>query len=383
MTTTNNLGLYLHIPFCVRKCSYCDFLSFGCSDSNILSEYVQALIREIRIISQSWRYREVDSIYIGGGTPSLLTEWDVAKLLDNLRDCFHVVKDAEITIEANPASLSDEKMDKYLWKGINRLSIGVQSFENYILDVLGRAHNKNDAFSSFQRAQRAGFQNINLDIMFGIPGQSMKMWKDTVRQCVFLKPAHISLYSLQIEENTEFYRMIYQEGRMEPIPEMIDREMYHTALNMIKGAGYDHYEISNASLPGYRSRHNMKYWSYDAYLGLGLGASSFVDGCRFKNHSRMKPYIDAIKRSMPPVDQSSVERYTEREEMGIFVFTGLRKSEGLSLQHFRDVFHKDFFDIYDAGIVKKYKGMLICAGDRLYLSEKGMDLSNRIMMEFV
>lgn len=383
MTTTNKLGLYLHIPFCVRKCRYCDFLSFSCNNSKILSEYAEALMREIRIRSADWHYREVDTVYIGGGTPSLLSEWDMGRILDCLRDNFNIMEDAEITVEANPATLSDEKMERYLRKGVNRLSIGVQSFDNHILGILGRIHNKNDAFYSFQRAKKAGFENINLDIMFGIPGQTMKMWKDTVRQCIFLRPTHISLYSLQIEEGTEFYKMIYEDGQLDPLPEITDREMYHAALKMMRTAGYEHYEISNGALPGCRSRHNMKYWSYAEYLGLGLGASSFVDGSRFKNCDKMHDYISAIKQNVAPVDAGSVENYTTREEMGIFVFTGLRKAEGISLDDFRKVFREDFFSVYDRSILNKYKGMLIFDGERLYLSERGMDISNTIMAEFI
>lgn len=383
MMTTNNLGLYLHIPFCVRKCKYCDFLSFGCDEKELISQYAQALIKEIKLKSQDWPYREVDSIFIGGGTPSLVSEWDMGKILDCIRDYFNVSKNAEITIEANPATLSDEKMERYLRKGINRLSIGVQSFDNNVLKTLGRIHNKNDAFYSFQRAKKLGFENINLDIMFGIPGQSMKTWKDTVRQCIFLQPAHISLYSLQIEEGTEFYKKIYEEGTMEPVAESVDREMYHSALKMLRTAGYDQYEISNACLPGYRSRHNMKYWSYNEYLGIGLGASSFADGSRFKNISTMYDYIEAIKASVLPIDAGSVEKYTMKEEMGIYVFTGLRKRDGISLEAFRKTFGKNFFDVFDEAVLKKYKGLLINAGDRLYLSERGIDVSNRIMMEFV
>lgn len=383
MTTTNKLGIYLHIPFCVRKCRYCDFLSFSCSDSKVLSEYAQALMKEIEIKSQNWPYREVDSIYIGGGTPSLLSEWDMGKILDCLRENFNVIKDAEITVEANPATLSDDKLERYLRKGVNRLSIGVQSFDNNILGILGRIHNKNDAFYSFQRAKKAGFENINLDLMFGIPGQTMKMWKDTVRQCIFLRPTHISLYSLQIEEGTEMYRMIYEKGQLEPLPEATDREMYHAALKMMKTAGYEHYEISNGALPGYISRHNMKYWSYGEYLGLGAGASSFVDGSRFKNCDKMYDYINAIKSNVAPIDAGSVENYTTREEMGIFVFTGLRKAEGISLLDFKKVFREDFFSVYDRSLLKRYKGLLILDEDRLYLSERGMDISNSIMTEFV
>lgn len=340
-------------------------------------------MREIRINADNWQYRKVDSIYIGGGTPSLLSEHDIGRILDCIRENFNVTDDAEITIEVNPATVSDEKLQKYLRKGINRLSIGVQSFENHVLHVLGRIHNKNDAFYCFQRAQKAGFKNINIDIMFGIPGQSMKMWKDTVRQAIFLRPSHISLYSLQVEEGTDMYRKIYIDGEFEPTAEEIDREMYHTALRMMKTAGYEHYEISNAALSGCRSRHNMKYWSYEEYLGLGLGASSFANGTRFKNCDRMYDYVQAIKNGVAPIDTGSIEKYSRREEMGIFVFTGLRKAEGISLEHFRRVFGSDFFEIYDISIVDKYRGKLILEGDRLFLSEKGMDISNRIMAEFI
>ncbi|MFQ8846126.1 MAG: coproporphyrinogen III oxidase, partial [Clostridia bacterium] len=187
---------------------------------------------------------------------------------------------------------------------------------------------------------------------------------------------------LQIEEGTEFYEL-YKDGKMEAVPEIQDREMYHQALAMMKEAGYKHYEISNAALPGFESRHNLKYWSYAEYLGLGLGASSFAGGSRFKNTSRMHEYLTAIREHVPPVDQESIENYSQREEMGIFVFTGLRKAEGFSLDHFHHVFRKDFFDVYDEDILKKYKGLLICADGRLYLSEHGMDVSNRIMAEFV
>lgn len=383
MTTTNNLGLYLHIPFCMRKCSYCDFLSFGCNDSKLLTEYAYALMEEIKIKSVDWRYRKVDSIFIGGGTPSLLSEWDIGKILDCIRDNFDVAEDAEITIEVNPATVSDEKLERYLRKGINRLSIGVQSFDNHVLNVLGRIHNKNDAFYCIQRAQKAGFKNINIDLMFGIPEQSMKMWKDTVRQAIFQRPTHISLYSLQVEEGTEMYSHIYETGRFEPVAEEIDREMYHTALRMMKSAGYEHYEISNGALPGYSSRHNMKYWSYEEYLGLGLGASSFADGNRFKNCEKMYDYIQAIKEHKAPVDAGSIERYSQREEMGIFAFTGLRKAEGVDLEHFRKIFGKDFFGVYDRSVLDKFRGLLVLDKDRLFLSEKGMDVSNRIMAEFI
>ncbi len=383
MTTTNNLGLYLHIPFCVRKCSYCDFLSFGCSDIKVLTEYAYALMEEIKIRASEHKDKEVDSIYIGGGTPSLLSEWDIGKVLDCIRDNFNVTDDAEITIEVNPATVNDEKLKRYLAKGINRLSIGVQSFDNHVLGVLGRIHDKNDAFYCYQRAKKLGFENINIDIMFGIPEQNMKMWKDTVRQAIFLRPAHISLYSLQVEEGTEMYRKIYQDGELEPLSEEADREMYHVALRMMATAGYEHYEISNGALPGYRSRHNTKYWSYDEYLGLGLGASSFTGGVRYKNCEKMYNYIQAIKAKVSPIDAGSVEKYSVKEEMGIFAFTGLRKSDGIDLKKFEEIFGMDFFDVYDIEIMDKYRGKLLFKDNRLFLSETGMDISNKIMAEFI
>ncbi len=382
MTRTSDFGIYIHIPFCVRKCRYCDFLSFRCEDDGILRGYTEALLKEMEIKSGDFRYRLADSVYIGGGTPSILSPWDMGRILDAVRENFNIREDAEITIEANPATLTDEKLERYLRKGANRLSIGVQSFDNKILELLGRIHNKNDALYTFQKAKKAGFGNINLDLMFGIPGQSMKTWKDTVRECVFLRPAHISLYSLQIEEGTELYDM-YRDGKLGEVNDYLDREMYHVALKVMKNAGYRHYEISNCALPGFDSRHNMRYWSYGDYIGLGPGAGSFAGGKRFENFRTMTKYIKALKEGVDPVDSENIKEYTKRDEMGIFVFTGLRKAEGISLEEFRDIFGEDFFVVYDERVLKKYKGLLILADGRLCLSERGMDVSNRIMTEFV
>lgn len=339
-------------------------------------------MQEIKIQAVNWPYREVNTIFFGGGTPSLLTGKDIQDIMDCLRENFNVSDDAEITIEANPNTLTDAKLEGYRTAGINRISIGIQSFDNTVLDFLGRIHNKNEALAAYQRARRAGFDNINIDLMFGIPGQTMKKWTDTVRQAIFLRPQHISLYSLSIEEGTPMYDML-RRNEFNPTPDYFDREMYHEALKMLRGAGYSHYEISNCALPGYEGKHNMKYWSYEEYLGLGLGASSFVGGKRYSNLSKMLEYINAIKVGLAPVDDGTIEDYSERDEMGIYVFTGLRKAEGLRLSEFRKIFGRDFFDIYDRSIVARNKGLLILDEDRLYLTEHGMDVSNRIMAEFV
>ena len=338
---------------------------------------------EMDIQSEKYRYKMVDSIFIGGGTPSLLSAEDTRAIMDGLQDNFYITRDAEITIESNPATLDEEKLESYLDMGINRLSIGVQSFENSVLSTLGRIHDKNEAFQAIQMAKKAGFENINIDIMFGIPGQTMKMWKDTVRQCIFLEPQHISLYSLQVEEGTELHRLIYEDETLQLPPEESDRQMYHEALQMLRAAGFNLYEISNAAKPGFESRHNLKYWSYEEYAGLGLGASSFTGGKRFRNYSKMMDYLKAIKEHCIPIDESSYENYTLRDEMGIYVFTGLRKAEGINLLDFYDTFQMDLFDIYDPEIIKKYKGCIELYQDRLYLTPQGMDISNKIMAEFV
>lgn len=381
--TSNTLGLYLHVPFCRKKCRYCDFLSFECSDDSLLTEYSRALIREIKLRYNEWPYRVVDSVYIGGGTPSLMSGADVADIMEEIRDDFLLAEDCEITIEANPATITEEKLEAYLASGINRISIGVQSFDNSILNMLGRIHDKNDAFNAIRMAKKAGFHNINADLMFGIPGQTMKKWRDTVRQCIFLEPEHISLYSLQLEEGTALHKMICEENILKEMSAEENREMYHDALLMMQTAGLQQYEISNAAKPGFESRHNLKYWSYMEYLGLGPGASSFVGGRRFKNCERIRDYLDFIKEGRPPVKPEDVEDYSRRDEMGIFIFTGLRKKSGFRISEFEESFSVDFFDIYDPEIIRQLRGLLVAEGDNIRLTDKGFDVSNKVMAAFV
>ncbi len=375
--------MYVHIPFCRQKCAYCDFLSFPCGNDRLLTEYSKALALEIRSRRADCEDYTVDSVFIGGGTPSLLPIDAFQRIMTELQHNFRIDPDAEITVEANPASLTKEKMEQYLESGVNRLSIGVQSFDNGILKILGRLHDKNQAFNMIQNARKAGFDNINIDLMFGIPTQTSKVWIDTLRQGIFLRPQHISLYSLQLEEGTEMYRRVYEDRTLTATPEIIDREMYHDAIALLRKSGYRHYEISNAALPGYEGKHNGKYWAYQEYLGIGLGASSFFKGSRFRNHERMSSYIKAIKENRVPVDEASVEHYTERDEMGIFVFTGLRRAEGVSLDAFRRQFGMDLFSVYDPAILRRHKGLINLYDDHLYLTEAGMDVSNTVMAEFV
>ena len=381
--TTNNLGLYIHIPFCRQKCKYCDFLSFPCTSEQVYGEYVTAVGLEMDMRREDCAGYETDSVFIGGGTPSLLSPEDLTRLMEKVRENFRVTDDAEITIEANPASLTRDKIAAYLAAGINRISIGIQSFDNQVLRRLGRLHDKNEAFQKIQMARKAGFDNISIDLMFGIPEQSNKTWLDSVRQGIFLGPQHISLYSLELEKGTPLYREVYEEKKFDPTPEIIDREMYHDAVELLKQAGYRHYEISNTARPGFESRHNLKYWSYQEYLGVGPGASSFFGGKRFRNYAKMNAYINAIKHRTVPMDAATIEHYSELEEMGIYVFTGLRKEEGISLTDFRQRFDVDLFSVYDPAILRRHKGMINLYDNRLYLTDAGRDVSNRIMAEFV
>ncbi len=381
--TTNKLGLYIHIPFCRQKCRYCDFLSFPCSSEKVYGEFITALCMEMQSRKEDCAAYEVDSVFIGGGTPSLLSADDIRRMMNAVRENFNLTEDAEITTESNPASLTREKLEVYRECGINRLSIGIQSFDNSTLKLLGRLHDKNEAFQAIQMARKAGFDNINIDLMFGIPEQSVKTWLDTVRQGIFLGPHHISLYSLQLEKGTPLYSDVVEKRTLTPTPEIIDREMYHKAISLLKQAGYNHYEISNTARDGKESRHNLKYWSYQEYLGLGPGASSFFGGKRFKNYDKMIRYIDAIKQKQVPLDEKSIEHYSERDEMGIFVFTGLRKAEGVSLKEFRERFEVDLFTVYDPAILRRHKGLINLYDDQLYLTDAGMDVSNTVMAEFV
>lgn len=367
------LGIYIHIPFCKRRCLYCGFFSQvppEIATKKLLDGYVQNLIGQI--MAKGDRYRKeyvVDSIFLGGGTPSMLSAEAVEALLGAVRESFVVTSDAEITMEANPDTLDRKKLKRCRAAGVNRLSMGVQSLDDNILCKLGRIHTAAEAVEKYHLAREAGFENINLDLMFAIPGQTMKQWMDTLAETVNLSPEHISFYSLQIEEDTPFYEA-YLNGTLEPMEESLDRAMYHDAIRFLKEHGYAHYEISNVAKPGKECRHNLKYWSFQDYLGLGDSASSFVDGIRWTEKPR--------------------EEYHENDfedNTGEYVFTGLRKTEGIRKSEFAQRFGKDFWEVY--GDRMKYlqeyfdRGLLLEEGDVLRLSEEGIDISNSIMAVFV
>ena len=280
-----SLGLYIHIPFCLQKCHYCDFYSEAGTASSLRAKYVDALCTEIQYFGDLLGHgaaeggRLVDTVFIGGGTPSILEVSQTVQIVSTIFDSFRVAEDAEISMECNPATLTAEKLAAYRKAGINRLSMGVQSMDLSVLKIMGRVHKPQDVTDNFRLAREAGFDNINLDVMFGVPGQNMDIWKDTVQTVLEMEPEHLSFYSLELAEGTEFYRRLASGMLKETAPEE-DRKMYHWLLEELDRRGYEHYEISNAAKTGCQCRHNLKYWNLDDYLGLGAAAHSLIGNRR-------------------------------------------------------------------------------------------------------
>ncbi len=399
MMTTNNLGLYIHIPFCLRKCPYCGFYSQGVSENCLINSDVasggnifgnfdryfdrfrDALIADIRSTEVN---KIVDSIFFGGGTPTLLPEETLIAILNAIKESFTVSVDSEITIEANPGTVNVGKLTALHNAGFNRLSIGVQSFDDRVLKTLERIHNCREAEGAINDARAAGFRNVNIDLMFGIPGQTMDQWRDTLETALSLKPEHISFYSLQMEEGTPFMAA-FERGEFEELSDDLDREMYHYAIQKLKSAGYKHYEISNASFPGFECRHNLKYWTLKEYLGFGPSASSYIDGTRF-----------TVKADVEAYDTPVYEEYhvnSEFDNMSEFVFTGLRLTSGINYGEFRARFGIGFEETF-AECMKELDEYVKSGDVRIYvdaegnrtgirLTEKGIDISNQILSLFV
>lgn len=389
------LGLYLHVPFCIRKCNYCDFLSFGSVSEEEQRAYFDSLRQEIKINSEIYGNKYyVDSIFIGGGTPSMVEARLITEMLDAVRDGFAIDADAEITIESNPRTLAKNKIEAYLAAGVNRLSIGAQSLDDNLLGYLGRVHNRDDFLENYFLARECGFNNINIDLMFAIPGQTLESWMNTLKQAIRLEPEHISFYSLQLEEGTPFFSML-QQGNLKETDDVLDRTMYHEAVKELKKNGYEHYEISNAAKAGYQCRHNLKYWSMKDYLALGLGSHSFLDGERFSNEADLSRYLQIGMQNIGCGCKEESEspfvvwrhKNTNTENISEYLFTGLRKLEGIDLSDFERRFEWPLEEVYSSGWhrLQKYidEGYLIRSNRNLRFTLEGIDISNSILVEFV
>lgn len=389
------IGIYIHIPFCVKKCDYCDFLSFQNTTASLKDRYMKALGGELDAYAAGSisaggeridiREYEADTVFFGGGTPSLIAPELLCRMMDHIRKCFQLSPDAEISLEANPGTLSLENLIQYRQAGFNRVSLGIQSFDDRMLHILGRIHTAADADVAFGQAREAGFSNINIDLMFGIPGQTMECWMDSLSHALALNPEHISFYSLKFEEGTPFHDML-EKGILREVDDSLDRSMYHKAVETMQGSGpagytppYIHYEISNASRPGFACRHNMKYWSMGEYLGLGLGAHSYMNRERFSNLCDIEAYISAESGRI-----AWRYRNTTDDEVSEFIFTGLRKIDGISL--------KDYMERFGEPIQKRFaleiselaaRGLVEIDSGSLRLTLQGIDISNTVLARFV
>lgn len=367
----DRLGLYLHVPFCVSKCRYCDFCSFPMGE-DARAQYAKALIREIEAAPQDMR--EVDSIFFGGGTPSLLSEEAFEAIFSVLRKKYRIPKDAEITVEANPGTVTRQKLSALRALGVNRISMGLQSSFNRELSALGRIHTYEEFLESYRAVRECGIENINIDLMYATPNQTVQSFEKTLSRVIALSPAHISAYSLILEEGTPLYKE--RESLTLPTEEE-ETEMYASACRMLSAAGYRHYEISNYAKDGRICRHNLRYWQGGDYLGFGLAAHSLYLGERLAATEDMESYLsDPLAVSRTARDLSS-----EAEE---YVMLGLRTAFGISLSEYRRRFGRDLLSGKEEQIALYTRlGYLCIEGDRLYLTEQGFYLSNAILCEIM
>ena len=373
------MELYLHMPFCVRKCAYCDFLSFP-TDQETQNLYTRRLREDIDAMGKKYGDIPVDTIFIGGGTPSVPDSALIVGIMEHVRKAFHVAEDAEISMEANPGTVTRKKLTDYRRSGINRLSFGLQSANDRELKLLGRIHTWAEFLESCHLARECGFTNINIDLMSALPGQTRESWKDTLKRVTDLNPEHISAYSLIIEDGTPFGEKYgSEEGRKLLPDEDSEREMYHETKRFLRDCGYERYEISNYAKPGRACRHNIGYWTGLPYLGLGLGASSYMDGCRFAVNSDMKQYLEE-----KPGMFTDVEKLTKKDMEEEFFYVGLRMTAGVSLPEFERRFGVSAKDVYP-GLMEMFveEKAAVFQGDRFVLTDYGLDVSNYIMAQFL
>ncbi|WP_051638666.1 radical SAM family heme chaperone HemW [Butyrivibrio sp. NC2002] len=397
------LGIYVHIPFCIRKCLYCDFLSFSEGEER-RALYFDALKKEIAYSAKECSGYETESVFIGGGTPTSVDPDYITEIMKLLKDNYNILENAEITIECNPGTADFSALKKYREAGINRLSIGLQSANDDELKRLGRIHNRKQFEDCYQNARMAGFENVNVDLMSALPGQKISDWENNLNYVLGLdpKPEHISAYSLIIEEGTPFYDLYNDEACKDcslaalPLPdEDTERNMYYLTKELLGKKGYHRYEISNYAAGTYECLHNKRYWECRDYIGFGIGAASLMNGVRYSNIRDMSKYISCFTKEDSVSDiksgdemlkdiRENTEKLTETAKMEEFMFLGLRMTKGVSIKEFRDKFGKEIHEIYGNVISSlREEGLLEVTEDSVRLTDKGMDVSNYCMAEFL
>ncbi|MGI5949904.1 MAG: radical SAM family heme chaperone HemW [Peptoniphilus sp.] len=373
-----NTGIYIHIPFCESRCHYCDFCSSIINEENV-KKYFEYLQKEIDLYKDILKNRVIDSIFIGGGTPSSVDEKYIGEILEKLNN-FEISKDAEISIESNPNSLSLKKLRAYKSFGINRISIGAQSFNDDILKDIGRVHNKSQILKAVENVNAAGIKNFNLDLMLALPNQKMEDIYESIEEVKKLKSTHISYYSLILEEGTVLYDR-YKNNDKAFADEKKDREMYHYVVNSLEALGYKQYEISNFAKEGYECRHNLKYWKLKDYISFGLSASSNISNTRYTNYYNFLDYYEKIDENKKPIgfkeDLSIDDRLNE------FIIMGIRLNEGINVNEINERFNIDFEKKYRSAIKKNIEsGLLEKKDDNYKLTTLGRDLSNSVELDF-
>lgn len=375
----DKISLYIHIPFCAQKCLYCDFPSFARKD-HLRKAYIEALNKEIINLREKHNNLEINTIFIGGGTPSVLESNELECLLKEIAK-LNMAKDIEYSMECNPGNLTEEKLEVMKKYGVNRISMGLQAKQDNLLKGLGRIHNYKIFKENFLLAKKVGFNNINVDLMFGLPNQRLNEWEETLREIISLEPAHISAYSLIIEEGTAFYNL-YENDKLKLPTEEEERKMYHLAKEILEENGFNQYEISNYAKEGKECRHNLAYWNMDNWIGVGSASASYINGKRIKNMSSVEEYINSINERGEAVEE--IINNSKNDNMEEFMFMGLRKINGIDENEFKKRFGMNINDVYGE-ILNKYidEGLLIRESGRIFLSEKGIEISNVIMADFL
>jgi len=377
-------ALYIHIPFCTNKCHYCDFTSYVLRGQPV-DQYLDALEREMELTVRQLPPERIDTVFVGGGTPTVLTPPQMERFLASVKAYFPLADDVEFSMEANPGTTDADKLGAMRAGGVNRISFGVQSFDNALLERIGRIHNVDDVYRSLDNARKAGFSNMSIDLMFGLPNQSLEQLADSVDKALQLNLPHYSIYSLKVEENTLFHKL-YERNELPLPPEEDEFNMFVLLMDMLKNRGYKHYEISNFARPGFESRHNSTYWRNEPYYGLGAGAHGYAARQRHVNLKGIQPYIDATLERLPRLDSFEVD---EQEAMEDFMMVGLRLLDGVRASSFEEQFAGHKLEEKFGGIIEKLlqDGLLEreqLASDTIYkLSERGVLLGNEVFGAFI
>lgn len=374
------LGLYIHIPFCVTKCKYCDFNSFKI-DLNEKIKYLNYLGEEMKLYKEEIKNREIDSVFVGGGTPSILNENEINILFEKIKENFNIKSNAEITMECNPGTLTLNKLKVMKKSGVNRLSIGLQAVQNHHLKYIGRIHTFEEFEKNYHDAKQMGFDNINIDLMYALPNQSREDWMESLEKVVKLNPTHISAYSLILEENTELFKM-YERDEFNLLEENTDIEMYEYTIDYLKSHGYNQYEISNYAKDNFECKHNVLYWKCEEYVGIGASASGYFNGIRYNNICELDNYEKMILEGEKPIEWE--EKLSIKDEIEESIFLGLRMNEGIQISDFKEKYNFDFEKEYKNEIEKLSKMELIEIDNNLMkLTQKGREISNSVFVEFI